>query len=120
MKQTKLEAPTVARRASLGAYSESSSSESYQASSAMAIPHDQSQIHRRIDVNSAKNPAVHRDTSSLSILITVLRSCPLYDTIAILIVLLQIPPTFLTIIHLLFATLTFVPPSNGEIGRAHV
>lgn len=112
-KQTKLEAPAIARRASLGNYSESSSSESYQASSAMAIPHEQSQIHRRIDVNSAQNPAVHRDTSTMGLLITVLRSCPLYDTIAILIVLLQIPPTFLTLIHLLFATLTFVPPSTG-------
>lgn len=112
-KQTKLEAPVIARRASLGTYSESSSSDSYQASSAMAIPHEQSQIHRRIDVNSAQNPAVHRDTSTMGLLITVLRSCPLYDTIAILIVLLQIPPTFLTLIHLLFATLTFVPPSTG-------
>lgn len=111
-KQTKLEAPAT-RRSSLGTYSESSSSESYQASAAMAIPHDQSQIHRKIDVNSAKNPAVHRDTSSLSLLLTVLRSCPLYDTIAILIVLLQIPPTFLTIIHLLFATLTFVSPTTN-------
>jgi hypothetical protein len=68
--------------------------------------------HRRIDVNAAKNPAVHRDVGPLSLALTVLRSCPLYDTIAILIVLLQIPPTFLSIIHILFATMTLVPPST--------
>lgn len=67
--------------------------------------------HRQINVNAAKNPAVHHDT--LSFALTVLWSCPLWDTLAILIVLLQIPPTFLSIIHLLFATLTFVPPSTA-------
>jgi uncharacterized protein YoxC len=92
----------------MGAYDESSSSESFHnTTQGPASP----EAHRRIDVNAAKNPAVHRDAGPLSFVLTVLRSCPLYDTIAILIVLLQIPPTFLSIIHLLFATLTFVPPS---------
>ena len=72
-------------------------------------------MHRRIDVNAAKNPAVHRDVGPLSLALTVLRSCPLYDTIAILIVLLQIPPTFLSIIHFLFATLTFV--ASFDVGH---
>jgi hypothetical protein len=72
-----------------------------------------SENHRRIDVNAAKNPAVHRDKGPLGLAATVLASCPLRDTIAILIVLLQIPPTFLSIVHLLFATLTFVPPSTS-------
>ncbi|OBT55724.1 hypothetical protein VE04_04014 [Pseudogymnoascus sp. 24MN13] len=66
-----------------------------------------------LTVNAAENPAVHRDAGPVTFLFTVLRSCPLYDTIAILIVLLQVPPAFLTLIHLLFATLTFVPPSTG-------
>ncbi|PBP24908.1 ubiquitination network signaling protein [Diplocarpon rosae] len=69
------------------------------------------EIHRQINVNSSKNPAVHHD--ALTFAFTVLRSCPLWDTLAILIVLLQIPPTFLSIVHLLFATLTFVPPSTA-------
>ncbi|CAL3971993.1 unnamed protein product [Diplocarpon coronariae] len=69
------------------------------------------EIHRQINVNMSKNPAVHHD--ALSFAFTVLRSCPLWDTLAILIVLLQIPPTFLSIVHLLFATLTFVPPSTA-------
>ena len=96
------------RRTSVGGYSESSSSESYNAMPAIPAFHEN---HRRIDVNASKNPAVHRDSGPLGLAFTVLRSCPLYDTIAILIVLLWIPPTFLTFIHVLFATLTFVPPS---------
>ena len=99
------------RRASVGGYSEeTSSSESYNNMPAISVSNEN---HRRIDVNAAKNPAVHRDVGPLSLALTVLRSCPLYDTIAILIVLLQIPPTFLSIIHILFATLTFVPPSTS-------
>jgi hypothetical protein len=96
------------RRVSLNEYSDYSTSDSYQTPSANLVPEEN---HRQIDVNAAKNPAVHRDSGPLSLALTVLRSCPLYDTIAILIVLLQIPPTFLSIIHLLFASLTFVPPS---------
>lgn len=110
--------PAVARevameglgRSSPGLYSEESSSDSFSnlpAASASLLQEN----HRRIDVNAAKNPAVHRDAGPLNLVLTVLQSCPLYDTIAILIVLLQIPPTFLSIVHLLFATLTFVPPS---------
>ena len=99
------------RRSSFSAYSEeTSSSESYNNMPSIAV---HSENHRRIDVNAAKNPAVHRDVGPLSLAFTVLRSCPLFDTIAILIVLLQIPPTFLSIIHILFATLTFVPPSTS-------
>lgn len=99
------------RRASVSGYSEeTSSSESYNNMPAISVSNEN---HRRIDVNAAKNPAVHRDVGPLSLALTVLRSCPLYDTIAILIVLLQIPPTFLSIIHILFATLTFVPPSTS-------
>ncbi|KAI9742833.1 MAG: hypothetical protein M1818_003562 [Claussenomyces sp. TS43310] len=97
----------------MDAYAESSSSESYHVP-APTISISGEENHRRIDVNAAKNPAVHRDAGPLSLLVTVLRSCPLYDTIAILIVLLQIPPTFLTIVHFLFATLTFVPPSTSS------
>ena len=101
------------RRASVSAYSESSSSESVNNPPVIAVSDEN---HRRIDVNAAKNPNVHRDTNFLSLALTIIRSCPLSDTIAILIVLLQLPPTFLTIIHLLFATLTFVPPSTQNPG----
>lgn len=89
------------------ASSSDKSSELYQNTS--GIPMNEN--HRHIDVNATNNPGVHRDLSLLSFALTILRSCPLSDTLAILIVLLQIPPTFLSMIHLLFATLTFVPSS---------
>ncbi|KZF25034.1 hypothetical protein L228DRAFT_60528 [Xylona heveae TC161] len=72
------------------------------------------QSHRRIDVNASK-AATGYETSFLYRVSTILRSCPLGDTIAILIILLQLPPTFLTITHFLFTTLTFVPPSGVSI-----
>ena len=46
---------------------------------------------------------------------TILRCCPLGDTIAILIILLQLPPTFVTLVNCLFALLTFVPPTATTI-----
>ena len=68
--------------------------------------------HRKIDVNATKNPTVH-DSSPLNLAITILRSCPLGDTIAILIFLLSLPPTFLTLTNTLFAVLTFMPPATS-------
>ncbi|CAJ2510553.1 Uu.00g095220.m01.CDS01 [Anthostomella pinea] len=97
------------RRASLGTYSESSSSESYNSHLGNTSPEDN---HRRIDVNATKNSNVHRDTGILDFTLTVLRSCPLQDTIAILIILMQIPPLALSGIYVLFTLLTFVT-SNG-------
>lgn len=67
------------------------------------------QSHRRIDVNAAKNPVVN-ECSASHLTLTILRSCPLGDTIAILIFLLSVPPTVLTLTNALFAILTFVPP----------
>ncbi|KAI1371344.1 hypothetical protein F4677DRAFT_435822 [Hypoxylon crocopeplum] len=99
------------RRGSLGGYSESSSSESYH--SHIGNGHIE-ENHRRIDVNATKNSNVHRDPGPLGVdfALTVLRSCPLQDTIAILIILMQIPPLALSGIYVLFTLLTFVT-SNG-------
>ena len=72
----------------------------------------QEQFHRKIDVNATKNPAVH-DSSAMHLAFTILKSCPLRDTLAILMVLLTLPPTFLTLTNTLFALLTFVPPSGS-------
>lgn len=69
------------------------------------------QTHRKIDVNAAKNPKVHAKNIWQSTL-TVLRSCPLGDTISILIVLLSLPPTILTVTNALFAVLTFITPTG--------
>lgn len=67
---------------------------------------------RRADPNACK-PASMSMASLLAVPATILTSCPLRDVLAILIILLQLPPTVLTIVQFLFATLTFVPPQAG-------
>ncbi|CAK7245606.1 MAG: hypothetical protein STHCBS139747_007190 [Sporothrix thermara] len=84
------------------------------ASSSLAVAFDDS--YRRIDVNAAKNVNVHRDTGPLDLAMTILRSCPLYDTIAILIILMQLSPVVLSIVYMLFTVLTFVPPVTTSSG----
>lgn len=68
--------------------------------------------HRRIDVNAAKGPTVY-EKGAMSLALTILWSCPIADTIAILIFLLALPPTFLALTNTLFAILTFMPPANS-------
>ncbi|KAI0405256.1 hypothetical protein F4802DRAFT_563696 [Xylaria palmicola] len=102
-------AESLRRRSSLGAYSETSSAESYNSHIANVTSEDN---HRRIDVNATKNVNVHRDPGPLDFAYTVLRLCPLQDTIAILIILMQIPPLALSGIYVLFTLLTCVT-SNG-------
>jgi len=67
---------------------------------------------RKIDVNAAKTSSMH-DGGILTLALTVLRSCPLQDTLAILIFLLSLPPTVLTLTNAAFAMSTFVPPSGA-------
>ena len=69
------------------------------------------QQHRRMDIGSIKPPSAY-ESSGMQIAFTVLKSCPRSDTIAILIFLLSLPPTFLTLTNALFALLTFIPPSG--------
>ncbi len=74
---------------------------------------------RRIDVNTPGNPAVHLHRGPLQMAGRLITSWPLADTLAILIVLLQIPPTVLSIIQFLYATLTLIPhvlPSTSMAG----
>lgn len=60
-----------------------------------------------------KTPPVYTSNNLLTVATTILSSCPLRDVLAILIILLQLPPTVLTVVQFLFATLTFVPPQAG-------
>jgi len=107
-------ATELLRRGSLGTtYSESSSAESMSGPAAHPLPEE---AHRRIDVNDAKNTNVHRDPGPIELALTVLRSCPLHDTIAILIILMQVSPAALTTIYMLFTFLTFVPPVTTSSG----
>ncbi|KAL8666495.1 MAG: hypothetical protein Q9168_007476 [Polycauliona sp. 1 TL-2023] len=68
--------------------------------------------HRKIDVNTAKATPAH-DNTIFSLALTILRSCPLGDTIAILIFLLSLPPTLLSVTNALFAVMTFMPPAGS-------
>ena len=68
----------------------------------------QQQTHRKVDSSTAKHSPLPRD-NVLNLAITILRACPLGDTIAILLVLLWLPPTALTVTNALFAVLTFMP-----------
>ncbi|KAJ5391455.1 hypothetical protein N7509_006945 [Penicillium cosmopolitanum] len=71
--------------------------------------------------SASRNGVSKRSGSSSSInplqfASTILKSCPMYDTIAILIFLLQLPPMVLTLVQFLFASLTFMPPSGAAAG----
>jgi len=50
-------------------------------------------------------------SSTLAFAVTILRSCPLRDAVAILILLLSLPPTLIITVHALFSSLTLVTPS---------
>jgi hypothetical protein len=65
-----------------------------------------------IDVKTATaNASLHHQKSAFETATTILKACPLWDVIAILIILLQLPPTMISIVQFLFALLTFVPPT---------
>ena len=62
--------------------------------------------------SAPKTSVKHRD-GTLNLPMTIIRSCPLADTLTILIILLSIPSTMLTLINTLFAMLTFMPPTGS-------
>jgi hypothetical protein len=62
---------------------------------------------------AARPCAVRPQKSMLATATTILKACPLWDVIAILIILLQLPPTIVSLVQFLFALLTFVPPVSG-------
>ncbi|UZP34758.1 hypothetical protein NXS19_002574 [Fusarium pseudograminearum] len=72
--------------------------------------------HRQIDVNAMKNADVHRDSGPFDLATTVLKSLPMQDTLAILIILMHVPSLSLTVIYTIFTFLTFVPPVTTSSG----
>ena len=66
---------------------------------------------RYTKINS-KTFAPVKCNKTLNSITTIISVCPLRDIVAILIILLQLPPTILTLIQFLFATLTFLPPTS--------
>lgn len=96
----------AARRSSVGADSQTSSD---------CVPngangHDN--LHRQIDVNAFKNTNVHRDSGPVDLSASVLKSLPVHDTLAILMILMQMPNIVLTVIYAAFTCLTFVAPAS--------
>ena len=85
-----------------------------------------SEHRRRINVDTSAACANHTGKASsplpsstaaemnpLHLTLTVLRACPLQDTLAILIFLLSLPPTMMSIINGVFLALTFVWPAGS-------
>ncbi|KAJ5138412.1 uncharacterized protein N7515_003260 [Penicillium bovifimosum] len=92
-------------------------------SAEMARTEENSDVHQNggIGGHGSRNGISKRSGSSASInplqlASTILKSCPMYDTIAILIFLLQLPPMVLTLVQFLFASLTFMPPGGAAAG----
>ncbi|KAM5356562.1 hypothetical protein ACJ41O_003208 [Fusarium nematophilum] len=100
------------RRSSLGAVSEMSSD----SSSSNGVANGVVDGHRQIDVNAMKNADVHRDSGPFDLATTVLKSLPVQDTLAILIILMHVPSLSLTVIYTIFTFLTFVPPVTTSSG----
>ncbi|KAJ5217202.1 hypothetical protein N7468_010210 [Penicillium chermesinum] len=67
---------------------------------------------------NVKRSGSNASINPLQLASTILKSCPMYDTIAILIFLLQLPPMVLTMVQFLFASLTFMPPQRCGRGLA--
>lgn len=80
------------------------------------------QASRRIEqaasasASGPKRSGSNASINPLQLASTILKSCPMYDTIAILIFLLQLPPMVLTLVQFLFASLTFMPPTGAASG----
>jgi hypothetical protein len=81
-----------------------------------ATPHNSGMAGSTPRNGTAKRSGSNASINPLQLASTILKSCPMYDTIAILIFLLQLPPMVLTCVQFLFASLTFMPPSGGAAG----
>ncbi|KAG5977289.1 hypothetical protein E4U55_006903 [Claviceps digitariae] len=102
------------RRPSFGTCSETSSEStpSHTTPNGAAVDAE----HRQIDVNAMKNIDVHRDSGPLEFAATVIKSLPMQDTLAILIILMHVPYMSLSLIYACFALITFVPPVTTKTG----
>ncbi|KAF3910128.1 hypothetical protein AA313_de0206557 [Arthrobotrys entomopaga] len=84
-----------------------------------------SRLHLDGDGGVVNGPTSHRRlidldhpvTSNDSSYKTILPSWPLIDSLTLLIILLQLPTTLLTLVHLLFASLSFVPHNLTLFGQ---
>ncbi|KAH8697750.1 putative ubiquitination network signaling protein [Talaromyces proteolyticus] len=89
----------------------------YKANGEMAYGHSNGAVSPDGGQSKMSASSIKRQSASVnpfSLASTILKSCPMYDTIAILIFLLQLPPIVLTLVQFLFASLTFMPPGGGS------
>ncbi|KHN97246.1 uncharacterized protein MAM_04843 [Metarhizium album ARSEF 1941] len=103
------------RRDSLGTYSETSSD----SCQSQAGANGDSLIepgHRQIDLSAMNHVDVHKDPGPLEMTVTVVKSLPMQDTLAILIILMHVPHLSLSFIYAFFALVTFVPPVTTRTG----
>ncbi|KAK2850600.1 hypothetical protein FQN49_005510, partial [Arthroderma sp. PD_2] len=63
-----------------------------------------------------KAHSVRNAVNPLVLASTILKACPTSDTIAILILLLQLPPIVLTLVQFLYASMTFMLPAGVSTG----
>ncbi|KAF3491832.1 AcrB [Arthroderma uncinatum] len=63
-----------------------------------------------------KAHSVRNGVNPLVLASTILKACPTSDTIAILILLLQLPPIVLTLVQFLYASMTFMLPAGVSTG----
>lgn len=73
---------------------------------------EEQQVPRRNDKATSTKKSSSNSINPFLLASSILKSCPMYDTIAILIFLLQLPPIVLTLVQFLFASLTFMPPAG--------
>jgi ubiquitination network signaling protein AcrB len=77
-------------------------------------PSSEAQQPRQADLNGSTREMTYT-INPVRLVSSIVKACPIQDTIALLIFLLQLPPALLTTTQYLFATLSFVPPSVGPI-----
>jgi hypothetical protein len=70
----------------------------------------------RQTVQSPKKSHASRSVNPFVLASTILKACPMSDTIAILIFLLQLPPIVLTLVQFLYASMTFMLPAGMTTG----
>ncbi|KAK2768559.1 hypothetical protein FQN54_000415 [Arachnomyces sp. PD_36] len=75
-------------------------------------PEEQQVLRRNSEKGTSTKKSPSNSINPFLLASTILKSCPMYDTIAILIFLLQLPPIVLTLVQFLFASLTFMPPAG--------
>nr|KMM65935.1 hypothetical protein CPAG_02276 [Coccidioides posadasii RMSCC 3488] len=93
----------------------------YSSNGAMSDTRVEDQASRRLEktigsTSNVKKPYAGKSVNPFHLASTILKACPMADTIAILIFLLQLPPIVLTLVQFLYASMTFMLPAGVSTG----